>query len=1136
MYSEDFSKQIVTPGQELLGGAHLVEASAGTGNTYSIQNIYARLVMEKDFKVSKTLVVTFTEAATKELRDRLHAVLKDLQARFLDNPCTPNNDIKDEDKRKKDVEKRNKRADDLIKCVPYGKENKTAQANVEIALLEFDNAAISTIHGFCQRVLSRYAFETGFQFNQEVENNESDLDKLAEDWWRTNASKLSESEKKKYKLSTLKKFIRKLYGKADYEIVDEESENSKLLSEADIIVKQYEKERSNREKLNFDDLLRGLRDALRHDIYKRLTTALREEFQAAIIDEYQDTDPVQNEIFRRIFLDGDVSKTPVYFVGDPKQAIYAFRGGDVYSYLNTAKEFKDNDAHREKHGLAVNHRSTKRLIDAINDIFRRDNTFGIDEIKYNDVKFDEKEEHDEFKGALLDKPFRIVEFEPKNEKFSMTSEKDTVLDIIAAQIHEILNEPSPKGDNKSAFSNKDIAILLNSKTHMEAMQKKLFEAGVPSVIQKSGNVFSSPIAVELLAFLEAIVETGNDDCLNAGLATVFGRSEDGTIPSIDTQDDKAEQIERFRKLEKLWRRNGFAALMAGLGKGDYQVRQASKSRRLLSDIAQIIELCVAAQGNIGRIPENLLSWLTDRINNSGKSQYNADDNKDDESDVEEYQRELETDDDAVTIMTIHNSKGLQFPVVILPDCWNVNGTRDPRNKFSFGKKEDKDYLFHFHEENNLKFSKAIGRQKIAEKELKDEKVRLLYVAMTRAKERTRLITPSLNAFKENKDKEPLIDLLSSLDRNNNNKLPYEWKKPEQKDLQQMEKDPETDHLIDGWTPEKHANVGKTFSTCPLKGSYSSMSPSHEEDMDKFDDENRNEADEEDGEPDEVTPPPSDSETHPVFLLPGGTAIGTCWHNILEKLPFDADEETIKKFSEQELLNSGFNPEQTYGKNIQTILDITVSMIQKTLNYTIVSPKGEHFSLKAIGWKDRLSEQEFEFSTHDNEKTIVNLAKTIYTQWEKEQKGEQDKTLFIKVLKEISEESDKDKKSTKRIPSGYVKGFMDLVFRHNDMYYIIDWKSNPIDREKDDFTAEGIRKEMAKHWYFLQYLIYAATLHNFLKKTLDGYSWEKHFGGIRYYFLRGIAAECEQPVFEDRPSEELLKEIAKVLGMENNDGR
>ena len=1125
----DFNREIYSGDFHVSQGVHLIEASAGTGKTYNIQNIYARLIMETESKVSNILVMTYTEAATKELRERLHAVLQDLQMRFAGTPL--------EGKHKED---REERADRLLNCLA---DRDIARQRVELALLEFDGAAISTIHGFCQRVLTRFAFETGMSFSQEVSNNkDKELKARAEDWWRIH---------KNISLTDLQRDVKMLGAKTDYIVLGSKEtlqktidfltqierkysqtgvfpncfeplrgqlrdvqedrrqfneldmdellrvlqdaknndirgavgiydhwNNLKTLLIADEIVAQYEKERFDRESLNFDDLLRALRDALLDKEHgKALADALREEYQAALIDEFQDTDPVQFDIFKCIFLDRE-HPGPLYFVGDPKQAIYAFRGGDIYTYFTAAKT-----KGLQRHIINVNHRSTKRLVDAVNAMFQErppDTTFGNEEIVYTPSVVEK--EPDKLKGIPLEQPLQVIEFTSRGKSPSKEKDLPAIMDTMAGQILCILNQVD--SDGKRIFSPKDIAVLLSANADMPTMQRKLLAKGIPCVIKKPGNVFSTPIAAELNVFLQSVAEagmssSGSNDRLRAALSTVFGGMKAEDVSALKTPEDLTEHIERFKQLKNCWFTRGFAALSNQMEQDGYLQRLAtvSNGERLLSDIGQIMELCCAATRDIGSTPEALVDWLAERILKSKEDG--------DEHDSEEYERELETDGEAVKIMTIHSSKGLQFPIVFLPDCWRIGSRNDG---------------FFLHEAVEGKYQliasidKVIKEKALAQSQL--EKTRLLYVALTRAVQQMVLFTPSLEILAGMK--EPLSVLLQHLKENRVENPPYQWIK-------------DTDvHLPEGTYAPEDAKTKRpreivepdAYDLTPVRGSFTSLAPGHQKD------------DGQERDCDDVDSPFHETQMealHPIFRLPAGARLGTCWHDILEKLDFGADVAEIRRIAEAELLASGFKPEET--------LDITVKMVEDTLSCRLNSPDGKSFTLREISMRDRLSEQEFDFSSFHSAKNTSALKEILLRHWG----NDADRTDVITALERWGWDT---------IPHGYLTGFMDLIFRHDGYYYIIDWKSNSLERDIGNFTVDGIRAEMARQGYFLQYMLYASVLHQYLRSRLGGrYSWEWNFGGVRYYFLRGIAAGGEAPVFEDRPSEALLDEFSKALGME-----
>ena len=205
------------------------------------------------------------------------------------------------------------------------------------------------------------------------------------------------------------------------------------------------------------------------------------------------------------------------------------------------------------------------------------------------------------------------------------------------------------------------------------------------------------------------------------------------------------------------------------------------------------------------------------------------------------------------------------------------------------------------------------------------------------------------------------------------------------------------------------------------------------------------------------------------------------------------------------------------KNVENQVDTVSNMIRRTLDWTIVSPSGAQFKLCDVPMDRRFSEWEFDFSSAESAETTEAIATILNDEW----KDDPAKDLFLKAVE----------KWNRQIPKGFLVGFLDLLFEHDGYYYVVDWKSNKLGGKVANFSTEGVKAEMAKEGYFFQYLLYSAVLHRFLKETLGpAYSWEKHFGGIRYYFLRGIAVEGEAPVFEDRPGENLLNRLCDALGL------
>ena len=194
------------------------------------------------------------------------------------------------------------------------------------------------------------------------------------------------------------------------------------------------------------------------------------------------------------------------------------------------------------------------------------------------------------------------------------------------------------------------------------------------------------------------------------------------------------------------------------------------------------------------------------------------------------------------------------------------------------------------------------------------------------------------------------------------------------------------------------------------------------------------------------------------------------------------------------------------------------MMAATLDYPLQSPQGDAFTLREVAMADRFSEWEFDFSSSAADDTTAALAAILREEW----RGDSSKKAFLEMLAGWN----------RPIPKGFLKGYVDLVFRRDGYYYVVDWKSNRLNGQAADFTAEGVRAEMAKEGYFFQYLLYSVALHRFLGETMGAdYSWDRNFGGVRYCFLRGIASGGTAPVFIDRPGEALLDKLSAALGLE-----
>lgn len=1037
-------------------GPHLVAASAGTGKTYNIQNICARLVAEKGYPVSAIQVMTFTEAATKELRDRIRRVLSNYR-RYLDEDSTFCPSAQER-----------KRLESLKTCALGNL--KAARRNLTQALVDFDQAAISTIHGFCRRVLARYAFETGNPFSSELgDADSSELNCRVQDWWRTLRHAAPEEVRDKLDLKTLRKYARALAGRPEIVIAaTQDTPAGYMLAEADKIARRYREDRVSRSTQTFDDLLLALRDALRvPESGARLASQLRGEFKAALVDEFQDTDPVQYEIFERIFLDPAANpRPPLFLVGDPKQAIYSFRGGDIFTYRAAAMR---QDVAKNTYRLDRNYRSTPRLIDAVNDLFMDKlecYTFGDKAIGYPVELLSDDKPALQVDGKDDPQPFRVVEIEGAGQMSAAIV--DTVLTLLA--------------DPENKITPRDIAILVSSHKGGYGYATALRERGVPVVLQQAGNVFNQEVAHELRIVLQAMALEGGVGLARAALLTRFFDFTPQQLSDDSENQLVADMLGFFGELNALWLRQGFEVAFRRLAQHprcDIRRRFSAMplGERLLADLLQIEDLAVKAIRTIGPTPEDLIGWLTDRINNAAEGGA--------EEKSEEFSRELESESDAVRIMTMHVSKGLEFPIALIP-LPSQDGRQSGPHMFHDG-------------ENRLVVTTERGEKSVSEAHA--ERTRLLYVAMTRATRRTVVFCPNgvtgswavvrslFNNARERGQKRGSSPIRWS---------PYVPIEPPPPNYMCVR--PNADEL------KKCPDDIRIFSAdTPSKGSYSSLSPSGHGNVEGFDFDSvargRSEQDE--------------GSQHPIFSFSGGAKVGTCWHEILEKLPFDANEDQILRDTRRALQVHGLakSDAEAFESDVKLVAD----MIGKTLDFRLTAPDGSTFSLRDVDVASRFSEWEFHFPSSASAVSTKALQSIIERHW----KNDDSKAQFLQAMDGWD----------KPIPKGFLKGYLDLLFRYKDIYYVVDWKSNQIGRMVTDFSEEGVRTEMADAGYFFQYLLYCVVLHRFLKETLGAtYSWNRHFGGARYYFLRGIVAGGASPVFADRPSEALLDDLAAALGM------
>jgi len=801
-----------------LEGINLIEASAGTGKTYTIEGLFLRLILEKQLLIDQVLVVTFTKAATEELRDRIRVKLLQAEKAFLRGTS-------------KDDLLRN-----LLKCQT---DHAAAIDLIHDALVEFDKAPIFTIHGFCARILYEHAFETANLFDTELITEQTELVReVAEDFWRKNFYN-APLEFISYFVQKIKgpRYFWQLLGKlraARMQIIPEirkprlkniptfraafqrlkdqwpaarktviqalqdpalsgtrygslkPSENGAAMTKRDIkimsmvddmdqyvapmstgfpLFKNFEKftahqlNRSVRKNQSppshdlfftcdevqrqafdleaemenylvylktelfayassemkerkaakniqfFDDLLVLVKKALTAQKGNLLAEAVRQRYKAALVDEFQDTDSIQHEIFSTLFSDKD---SLLFMIGDPKQAIYSFRGADIFSYINAARHAKT------KFTLTENWRSEPLLIKAVNTIFSNTkNPFLFKEIPFKNARSGQKRSitSNAKKTPLTLWYLDSRTYSDQNKPINKTDAEGLIAGAVAEEICKIAtakSEPWLPGD---------MAVLARTNRQAQKVKARLSAKGLPSVLYSTGNIFDSHEAMEIEKVLLSIAEPDNMGYLRAALTMDMLGATGEDLLSLQRDTRLWEnRLERMREYFWVWHRSGFMRMFQKMLSRE-KIRQRLLSfpdgERRLTNVLHLAEILhqESSQQNLGIA--GILKWLAEQRDPQSLR-------------LEEHQLRLESDKDAVKIVTIHKSKGLEYPIVFCPYGWEGSFLKE------------KEVLFHQPDEDqrltlDLGSDSRALNSLYAQNELLAENIRLLYVALTRAK-------------------------------------------------------------------------------------------------------------------------------------------------------------------------------------------------------------------------------------------------------------------------------------------------------------------------------------------------------------------------------------------------------------------
>lgn len=1060
-------------------GIHVIEASAGTGKTYTICNIYLKLILTRNLHPSEILVVTFTHMATEELkvriRNRLNEVLLLLQ----------NNNWIDDQFLSSNVSLEN--INESIKTLRF-------------ALSELDTSAVYTIHGFCQKVLADDPFHSRALFESEILQDENTLiNEIISDYWRKyiiNADPLLLKflEEKKISFNHFKNIVSKIKNINEVtpalSIIPEQLNTlfsadkfKDYVNDADELyvliiyhfIYYYFKElparKSLKQQRTFDDLLNILHSSLTDN--SELIQLIRNQYKTVLIDEFQDTDIIQYEIFQKFFFD---EKSLVFFIGDPKQSIYSFRGADIYAYIK-ARNSADNIF-----TLNTNWRSSPELIDSVNYLYSNSEyPFINKEIKFTNVKSAENKSQLVIKDSL--KSLNFIYLNDDQQTISKSAAEDIVIDLACQNILSLINlSYSDKAYFYDSINNSiqrlqlsDIAILVDTNDQADSFKNRLAQSGISSAIYKGKNVFETPVATNLFLILQAIINNNSNYIFTALSTPLINYSAD-EIYKIKNDSSLYDQVfQIFFSLLNTWQISGFMSsfrLLLNKFNIKQKILSSSLGERQLTDLLHIAELLQKESISEHYTANDLLQWFAMQINEIDKS--------------EEKQLRLETDEGSLKILTIHSAKGLEFPIVFLPFAWSPIKKSDPPYSYHNIKTDLKN--IHLLENKNI--------SALADIESLAEDSRLLYVALTRAKFRCYVYTGNIT-YSRKKINPSNSALFTLLEADNYTELSNKLSANSNITLQYANENKTQNLSTRKTSKDDIANLSYKINKRVIQQSWSISSYSsilHNMEINKID------------EPSNFTDEKveADLPSTGFFAFPAGPDAGSCIHEIFEKIDF------TRPISEQKQVITSVLFKYGYASQQNSYVDCIESMLINVISKTLI--KHNNLSLSKIDIADRLIEWKFYLSINK-----------IH--------GDQFKSLFKKHfnLSVDSEFYNLISKKEIHINNGYLTGFIDLIFRYENKYYIIDWKSNHLGNSYSDYNESQISEAMNEHSYNLQYLLYTIALNRYLENNLQDYSYEDNFGGVLYLFVRGIDTYSNNNgIFYVKPEINFINEFSSLI--------
>jgi exodeoxyribonuclease V beta subunit len=1208
-----------------LSGVRLIEASAGTGKTYTIAALYVRLMLghspnnaapASPLLPPDILVVTFTEAATQELRERIRDRLSQA-ARFFRNQTV-----------KTDPFLEAVRADFPETAWP------TCAHRLELAANWMDEAAIYTIHGWCNRMLQQHAFHSGSLFRQEVKTDDTELlHDVVKDYWRSfyydveddpdivqlynhfshpdallndlkahlnssdpidrclenhpdiksllasvddarqqtlkslkepwnqwaNEVKALVQEAVKNKVLPGKNYRTDLIQNWFEKITRWSSEPSledldlrtgfkslapggmrDLANNADKIPihpgfdaiallpqqlaslpklkvelmkhaihwirDRYDREKHRMARMTFNDMLTRLDNALQGLSGESLKKTIRQQYPIALIDEFQDTDPIQYRIFSSIYPADNEDGSGCFMIGDPKQAIYSFRGADIYTYLKAHKHTKGR-----RHTLTTNYRSTNSLVEAVNRVFlyaderHPAGVFRFKREQENPLPFIEvgaKGREEEWRIDHRPAPALTFWLLNEGQAVGMPEYREKMAEAAASEIVRLLELAKAEkagfqtAESLEPLKPSDIAILVRSGTEARTMRKALAKRELRSVyLSEKESIFKTREAADLLIWLKALADPRNERKVRAALGTAtFGWPYRKLHRLAQNEPEWELQLDRFLTYHERWRKDGILPALRQLidGYGLYaRLSQETEGERILTNLLHLAELMQQAGSQLEG-EQALIRYLAESIE-TGHGRLGDDDII-----------RLESDADLIKIITIHKSKGLEYPLVFLPFICSYKEVTG----------RDSHYRYHDEQDDDRRLIIDLGkseenRQKHDAERLQED-LRLLYVAMTRARHACWLgIAPvkSGNSEKCQLEKSAVGALLGWEPSTGIEALGER--------LTELKGDcaaieiTSLPAVIDArYIPP--AESGQPHSARTVKtrvpadwwiASYSALSAEDKPQAQQLaaDVPNEPETARDDKRSDEAEPDTGPVTATGIHGLPRGAAPGVLIHDLLERCArFGFAAIHAKPELANPWIQERFTTKDWAGKH-----DVVADALSDWLALPLV--ENADLCLGKLSQGAYQPELEFLIGADKVDAQALDRLVTRHTF------SGQPRPALLPVQ-----------------VNGLLKGFIDLIFVHEGRYYVADYKFNSLGSSDAAYMPEALTAAMLAKRYDLQAALYLLALHRQLKARLgENYDYDAHIGGSLYLFLRGCQSPTGGRVFA-KPPKALIEGLDRLF--------